>query len=360
MRAAKDCVGHGVGAIRLHDFRPILRHNLTGADHERCDDEEIHHHADEHARRDAHAHQTACAHHREIEDNMDTEFIEAHALDVRHPQPCIILRQIVVPRVESIRDLVERVLHFRCAEHADLQDRHIAACNEQLKSCTECCCARECFGLEDARFDAGRARGCIRDRHPVHHILRATLRRFWIERVEHDRARATFRERLLFIVDEASLHGERNHHAEQTRDDVPDEHLVPLHRGVGHKHVRHERGDKRTGHVARGCRDGLHSVVLKDRHVLGQERLREHAEHHERKDDAGHANAECPACLRTDVKIRCAENAAEEEACEGGANRQLRHVSAEDVLQPPTVLLLTSPSANFFVRQVGQCHRRRL
>ena len=60
--------------------------------------------------------------------------------------------------------------------------------------------------------------------------------------------------------------------------------------------------------------------------------------------------------LRADVEVRQRQDAAQHHARQGRPDRQLRHVPAVDVLEPPAVLLLERPIANLFVTQVLDCH----
>ena len=72
---------------------------------------------------------------------------------------------------------------------------------------------------------------------------------------------------------------------------------------------------------------------------LGPADLGEHLEHGEGEDHRRHADAQRPAGFGANVKVCGRKNAAQEKACERRAERQLRHVPFEDVLQPPAVLL---------------------
>ena len=177
-----------------------------------------------------------------------------------------------------------------------------------------------------------------------------------VQRVEHHAAGATLGERVLLVVDVAALHRERHEHAEDGQHDGEADDLPRRQHVVGRPHVGREPGGERHRHVARGGRDGLHAVVLEDGHVASAE-PREHAVQRKGEDHRGEADAERPAGLGGHVEVGDAQDPAEEEARDGGAQRQLRHVAAEHVLEPPAVLLLARPLADLLVGEVLQGHR---
>ena len=76
----------------------------------------------------------------------------------------------------------------------------------------------------------------------------------------------------------------------------------------------------------------------------------------EGEDHGGEADAERPAGLGADVEVRDAEQAAEQETGQRGAQRELRHVAAVDVVVPPAVLLLAAPVANLVGGQLLERH----
>ena len=237
--------------------------------------------------------------------------------------------QVVVPRVKIVRQ-VPRGLET----HPFLLDElHVRLARNEADEAGERGGDREGFGLEHAYRGFG-----------------------GIEGVEDNAARAAFWEGLLFIIDEPTLHGERNEHAQNRKHHHEPEDLPPWERLVFNPHVCRDAGDERAGHIARRSRDGLHRVVLEDGEIASTQ-LREHAEGCECEDDACEADAERPAGLGADVKVGCGEHAAEQKAGEGGAQRQLGHVAAEDVGEPPTVFLFAGPGADLFGREGGNGHR---
>ena len=80
----------------------------------------------------------------------------------------------------------------------------------------------------------------------------------------------------------------------------------------------------------------LFSRMVKSRDTPDRDMI---AEHREREDDRGEADADGDAGLAGDVERGGRENAAEEEPGDGRADRELRHVAAVHVLEPPRVLL---------------------
>ena len=179
---------------------------------------------------------------------------------------------------------------------------------------------------------------------------------FSYKRVEHDATGAALGKRMLLVVDEAALHREGHQHAEDRQHDREADDLPPRQHVVGRPHVGGEARRERHGHVARGGRDRLHAVVLEDRHVAGAE-PREDPVDRERQDHRREPDAERPAGLRADVQVRDAEQAAEQETRDCRAQRELRHVAAEHVVEPPAVLLLAGPGADLFFGEVQQGHR---
>jgi len=103
----------------------------------------------------------------------------------------------------------------------------------------------------------------------------------------------------------------------------------------------------------------LNAVVLKDRELL-HPGLLQGAEEGEGEDDGGDADAEGPTGLRADIEVGGGEDAAQEEAHECGAQGELGHVAAEDVLEPPAVFLLESPVLDLFVGKLLDGHGGRV
>ena len=180
--------------------------------------------------------------------------------------------------------------------------------------------------------------------------------RLLIKRVEHDAAGAAFWERMLLVVDEAALHRKGHQHAEDRQHDREADDLPRGQHVVGRPHVGGEARRERHRHVARGGRDRLHAVVLEDRHVACAE-PREDPVDRKGQDHRREPDAERPARLCADIQVRDAEQAAEQEARDGRAQRELRHVAAEYVVEPPAVLLLAGPGADLFFGEVEQGHR---
>ncbi len=180
--------------------------------------------------------------------------------------------------------------------------------------------------------------------------------RAMIERVEHHTAGATFREWQLIFVDEPAFHREGDEDANEGEDHHPDHHVPPRHDHAGDHHVSGEAGDEGDRHVTGRGRDRLHGVVFQNREVLCHPEAREGAEQDEGEDDRGEVDAEGDAGLAADVEIGRGKNPAEEKAGQPGAKGELREVAAENVLEPPAVLLLPRPGAGLFIGEMCECH----
>ncbi len=177
-----------------------------------------------------------------------------------------------------------------------------------------------------------------------------------VQRVQHHAGRAPLGEGHLLDVDEAPLEREGEQHAEHRQHRHPHHRLPPGDDGAGDQHVSGQARDQRRRHVAGGGRDRLRAVVLEDRQVAPGADRAHHAEGGEGQDHRGDADPQRPAGLRADVEVGQRQDAAEEEAGEAGAERQLRQVAAVDVLQPPLVLLLRGPVADLLRGELLDCH----
>jgi hypothetical protein len=137
---------------------------------------------------------------------------------------------------------------------------------------------------------------------------------------------------------------------------VPDHQLPPRHDGGGDHHVcRHARCDRRD-HVTGRRRYGLRAVVLENCQVVDHSRSRHEPEHREGEDDGRETDADGDSSLASDVKGRRRQHAAEEEAGDRGADRELRHVAAVHVVMPPAILLETRPGGDLLLVQLLDGH----
>ncbi|MCU0952806.1 MAG: hypothetical protein MUC68_17650 [Burkholderiaceae bacterium] len=126
--------------------------------------------------------------------------------------------------------------------------------------------------------------------------------------------------------------------------------------GKASQHVGGEAGDHRRHHVAGGGGDRLRAVVLQDGEVLHQARAGQQPVQRERQDHRGQADADRDAGLGADVQRGGGQQTAEQEAGGRRAQRELRHVAAEHVLQPPAVFFFAAPVADLVVGELLQRH----
>ncbi len=301
-----------------------------GRDHDRRDDDKIEQRAEQQARRHADAHQAAGADHREIERGSECELADVHAGKLRQRSNAA-LDQRVVPAVELDR----QVPRGGQAEPLLLDELHVAFAGDEAREAGDGGRDGQCLGAEHAPCGPGTV----------------------VQRVEDDAAGATFREGMLLVVDEATLHRERHQHAEARQQDV-EHHDLPYRQDlVGRPHVRRQARGQRHRHVAGRSRDRLHAVVFEDRHVARAE-LREDAVDRKREDDRSQADTERPAGLGAHVEVGDAQQSTEQEPGDGRTQRELRHVAAVDVGEPPAVFLFEGPGADLFGGQLLQGHRR--
>jgi hypothetical protein len=154
----------------------------------------------------------------------------------------------------------------------------------------------------------------------------------------------------------SALQRKGNEHAQDGDDDGPKNHLPRGQDPPGHQHVGGKAGGQRCHHIARGRGDGLGAVVLEDREPTAHRRFPQQAEQGEGDEHRGESHADGNARLGTDVERGGREHAAQQESREGRPDRELGHISPEDVLQPPLVLLGSTQGTDLLVGERGECH----
>ena len=290
---------------------------IPGGNHQRHDHREVQEHAEQHAPRRAHPHQAAGAEHRDVEGKeRQAELWEGHFRERRHrhlPQ----LLERVIPLVEGMGEVEGRPE----SEEPLLEEPHEVLPFECLEGAGE-----------EAGGDQGPGLG-----HPG--VAAAA-----VEGVEDDATGLPLGEGELFVVDEPALHREGDEDPQQRENDIEGRHLPPGDDRVLDPHVGGHPGDQRASHVAGGGGDALGGIVFEDREITDAD-LREDPKRGIGENHACQADAERPAGLRADVEIRGGEDATEKEAGGTGPERELRHVAAVDLRQPPAVLLLGRPVA---------------
>jgi hypothetical protein len=174
-----------------------------------------------------------------------------------------------------------------------------------------------------------------------------------VKGVENDTAGPAFGKGKLILVDEPSLEGESDEHADERHDRHPKHDVPPGEDDVGHHHVSGKAGGERHGHVTGGGRDRLHRVVLQDREIFPEADARQEAEHGKGQNDGGEVDAEGHTGFAGHIEIRGGKDAAEKETGEPGAERELRQIAPINFLKPPAIFFFARPGARFFVGEVG-------
>ena len=142
------------------------------------------------------------------------------------------------------------------------------------------------------------------------------------------------------------------------RHDVEAHDLPPRQHGVGRPHVRRYPRGQWHRHVTRRRRDRLRAVVLEDRHVARARAATAMRNIANARITEVRPTPSVQPVLAPTYRLVALSTPPSKNPVSRRAQRELRHVAAVDVLEPPAVFLLAGPGADLLLGEVRKRHRR--